>query len=60
MIANGHSYRCKRRIVIAFDPDTFEQISKRAQHSKTSFAEEVRTLVEFGLESVNAEPWECA
>jgi hypothetical protein len=40
-----------KRIVVAFDDETFEQVRKRAARSKTSFAAEVRLLVEFGLET---------
>ncbi|OWJ67423.1 hypothetical protein [Inquilinus limosus] len=38
------------RIVVSFDRDTFEQIRQRAERERTSFAEQVRTLVEWGLE----------
>lgn len=41
-----------RRIVVSFDPETFVQISRRATRARHSFAEEVRLLVEFGLEDV--------
>lgn len=49
---------CRRRdaknvlqAVVRFDPDTFEQIRQRAIAEKTSFAEQVRRLVEWGLEA---------
>lgn len=47
--------RCKdlksaeRRIVVSFDPDTFDQISAKAERDKQSFAAAVRDLVEWGL-----------
>jgi hypothetical protein len=39
-----------RRIVVRFDDETFAAIRRRAEEADTSFAEEVRTLVEWGLE----------
>jgi hypothetical protein len=39
------------QISIRFDDLTFETIRERAKTEKTSFAEQVRTLVEWGLES---------
>jgi len=39
-----------KRIVIAFDDETFDVIRLRAVIRKTSFAEQVRQLVEWGLE----------
>lgn len=42
------------RIVITFDPDTFGQIRDRAERLDTSFGEQVRTLVEWGLEADEA------
>lgn len=38
-----------RRIVVAFDDDTFDQVRKRATKSGVSFGSAVRELVEFGL-----------
>ena len=38
-----------KQITTYFDPDTFEQICELAQKRKTSFAEQVRVLVELGL-----------
>lgn len=38
------------RIVCAFDEETFAQIRGRAVKEQTSFAEQVRQLVEWGLE----------
>jgi len=42
--------RGSRRIVVQFDDETFDVIRRRAKDAGTSFAEEVRTLVEWGLE----------
>lgn len=41
-----------RRIPIGFDQDTFQQIRALARTTDTSIAEQVRELVEFGLELV--------
>lgn len=37
--------------VVHFPNETFDQIRERAIREKTSFGEQVRTLVEWGLES---------
>jgi hypothetical protein len=50
----GNDYRGQRRIVIGFDEDTFEQIRTRAFKKGTSFAEEARLLIEWGLEAERA------
>lgn len=42
-----------RRIVIGFDDETFAQIRQRATREKSSFAEQVRLLTEWGLEADN-------
>lgn len=39
------------RIVCSFDEETFQQIRARAVKQETSFAEQVRQLVEWGLEA---------
>lgn len=39
------------RVVCAFDEETFTEIRQRAIADETSFAEQVRRLVEWGLES---------
>lgn len=39
-----------RRIVISFDSETFEAIRSKADTEKTSFAEQVRTFVTWGME----------
>lgn len=41
----------RRRTDVYFDHDTYDIIRQRAVANRTSFAEEVRTLVEWGLES---------
>ena len=43
-----------RGIVCYFDPETFEAIRERALRAGTSFGEQVRCLVEWGLEEGNA------
>ena len=39
------------RIVIAIDPDTWEQILRRVEAKGCSMAEELRMLIEWGLEA---------
>lgn len=41
-----------RRIVVAFDEETFSQVRDMAAAAKISFGEQIRNLVEFGLEDV--------
>jgi len=41
-----------RRIVVSFDKETFGQVRELAVKAGTSFAEQARLLVEFGLEAV--------
>jgi hypothetical protein len=43
-----------KRIVIGFDSETFDQVRELAKKSGTSFAEQTRQLVEFGLETVES------
>ena len=45
----------QQRIIIGLDPETFTQVRRRAKVAGTSFAEQVRVLVEFGLETAHAE-----
>lgn len=40
-----------KRIVVSFDTDTFDELHRRARRDGTSFAEQVRQLVEWGLEA---------
>ena len=47
----GERRRTGSRITIEFDDITFDEIKKRAIREKSSFAEQVRTLVEWGLNS---------
>lgn len=42
--------RLTPQIVVRFDRETFDQIRGRAVAQHTSFAEQVRQLVEWGLE----------
>ena len=39
------------RIVVAMDPDTWDQIAARVARRGCSTAEELRTLIEWGLEA---------
>lgn len=48
-LAGGRS-RGMPRVTVAFEKDTLEEIAKRAQKDKVSFAEMVRTLIEWALE----------
>lgn len=41
-----------KRIAIGFDPETFEQVYELACKGRVPFGEQVRQLVEFGLEAV--------
>lgn len=50
-VAGGHNLR---RVVIGFDDDVFTEIQGRAERERTSFAEQVRLLTEWGLEADNA------
>lgn len=42
-----------RKVVCLFDDQTFEEVRARALAEKTSFAEQVRCLVEWGLMEKN-------
>lgn len=44
-------YADLRRIMVAFDEETFSQIRDRALKAQTSFAEQVRLLATWGLEA---------
>ena len=44
-----------RRIVISFDEETFGEVRELALKAGTSFAEQARLLVEFGLEAIEQE-----
>jgi len=48
--ASGEEYKCMRRCMVAFDDETFEEIRRLAIDSNTTFAKQVRQLVEVGLE----------
>lgn len=49
-----HPLQASPRIVVSFDEETFSTVRKRAVIHKTSFAEQVRLLVEWGLEADRA------
>lgn len=42
----------KRQVVVTMDTDQFEEVRARAVTEGTSFAEQIRNLIEWGLESV--------
>jgi hypothetical protein len=44
-----------KRIVVGFDSETFDQVRGLAKEAKSSFSEQVRQLIEFGLEAVEGE-----
>ncbi len=50
-VGSPANYAGWRRIMVAFDEETFAIIRDRAVRSKTSFAEQVRLLTEWGLET---------
>jgi hypothetical protein len=50
-IGRGLLHRGKRRIIIDFDLETFANLRGRAKKQSTSFQEQVRLLVELGLET---------
>lgn len=50
-IARGLAHGVWRRVVIALDDETFSQVRRRAVTAGHSFAEEIRVLVELGLET---------
>lgn len=43
--------KATKQVVVRFDIETFNQIRDRAVDGRTSFAEQVRQLVEWGLEA---------
>ena len=47
----GHKRGKKRGVIIYFDPDQIEEINRHATEYDVSFAEAVRTLVEWGLDT---------
>ena len=50
-VGRGNVKGHMRRIHVAFDPETFEQLRRRALECGRSLSEEVRVTVEWGLES---------
>lgn len=54
-IGRGLEHGLCKRIVVSFDDETFDTIRARAVENGTSFAEQVRELVEWGLDTYKAE-----
>lgn len=52
----GAKERHERRIVVSFDDETFAAVRARAVSNNSSFAEQVRTLVDWGLEAEERTP----
>lgn len=50
---NGRKPGVLRRIMVAFDDETFDRLRQMAARDQSSFAEQVRLLVEWGLEAVD-------
>lgn len=50
-VANGVAYGEYLQAVVRFDPDTFAQVRQRAIDEGTSFGEQIRILVDLGLET---------
>lgn len=48
--ARGSKHGNKIGVYTSFDPDMYEEILARAKKNKTSFAQALRDIVEFGLE----------
>lgn len=48
-VESGRHPDAPRKIACAFDEETFQQVRARAERERTSFAEQVRQLVEWGL-----------
>ncbi|MCG8506197.1 MAG: hypothetical protein MI755_16455 [Sphingomonadales bacterium] len=53
-VARGVRKDRKLAVVVAFDEETFDAIRQRAISEGTSFGEQVRTLVEWGLDDAEA------
>ena len=49
----------RRSVTIRLDDETFDQINKLALEERTSFGEQVRLLIEWGLMESNAEKDNC-
>jgi hypothetical protein len=55
-VAKGYRYKKADsfvKTVILLDPETFAQVQERALKANTSFAAQVRELLEIGLETVS-------
>jgi hypothetical protein len=52
-LAKGCRTRARDRpqVVVRLDDEMFEEVRQRAEREKTSFGEQVRILVEWGLEA---------
>lgn len=50
--AAGTKVGNKRQLIVRVDDDTFEEIAELAAAENVSVAEQIRVLIEFGLESV--------
>lgn len=48
---NKEKRRYQTRIVVGFDPETFNDMRDRALKAGTSMGEQIRLLVEWGLEA---------
>jgi hypothetical protein len=53
-VASGKPHGHQLRANVGFDPDTFAEIADRARREKVTFAEAVRLLVTWGLETASA------
>ena len=49
--ARGTKHKLKRRTVVILDEDQFQEVRARAVRKNTSFSEQIRLLVEWGLEA---------
>lgn len=54
-IGRGLEHGLCKRIVVSFDDETFDLIRDRAMRQGTSFAAQVRDLVEWGLDADKGE-----
>lgn len=51
IVGQGVKHGQMKSIYVALDPDTFDHLASRAKKEKTSMSEQIRTMVEWGLES---------
>ncbi len=52
---NGTKHGTMRSIYCAFPPEMFDTIQQMAKKDGVSFAEQVRTIIEWGLETVHTD-----